>query len=172
MSAEIPSTMQLDDLLKPTGYNCPSALQGKTFDEAISGDAELEDNKEVNITSNGDIEITPTEGKEGMKKVTAHIAVESSITVYAWNCADTRHPQDTVYNYFNVSSAPADAAGLMSMSGNFESGMRVEAAVYEGDTYTKISDTSFSISWEEGQDTVTQTYTRDATKDFTLWVTD
>lgn len=37
MSANIPSSMPLSDLLKSTGYNCPEALQGKTFDEATSG---------------------------------------------------------------------------------------------------------------------------------------
>ena len=34
MSARIPDTMLLSDLLKPTGYDCPEELQGKTFAEA------------------------------------------------------------------------------------------------------------------------------------------
>lgn len=37
MSATIPSEMLLSDLLKPTGYDCPVSLQGKTFEEATSG---------------------------------------------------------------------------------------------------------------------------------------
>ena len=37
MSAQIPSTMLLSDLLKSTGYDCPEELQDKTFAEATSG---------------------------------------------------------------------------------------------------------------------------------------
>ena len=37
MSATIPSNKQLDDLLKPTGFDCPENLKGKTFSEATSG---------------------------------------------------------------------------------------------------------------------------------------
>lgn len=76
MSANIPENMRLDDLLKATGYNCPVELQGKTFDEAVSGgEVSLEDNKEVSITENGTIIVTPSAGKDGMKKVTATINV-------------------------------------------------------------------------------------------------
>lgn len=80
MSAQIPSTMPLSDLLKSTGYDCPESLQGKTFTEATSGggNISLEDNKEVSILANGIIEITPTDGKDGMKKVTANVNVGGS----------------------------------------------------------------------------------------------
>lgn len=37
MSATIPSNVQLNDLLKPTGFDCPENLKGKTFSEATSG---------------------------------------------------------------------------------------------------------------------------------------
>lgn len=48
----------------------------KLIDESkASGDVVLEDNKEVSITSNGTTEITPTSGKDAMKKVTATVAV-------------------------------------------------------------------------------------------------
>lgn len=36
----------------------------------------------------------------------------------------------------------------------------------DGDTYTRIDDNSFSISWSDGG---SNTYTRDSSKDFTLW---
>lgn len=87
MSATIPESMRLDDLLKATGYDCPQSLQGKTFDQATEGGAELEDNKTVSITENGVVEITPSEGKDGMKKVTATVNVSgggSDTTYYAW----------------------------------------------------------------------------------------
>lgn len=37
MSAQIPETKTLKDLLKPTGFDCPEELQDKTFAEATSG---------------------------------------------------------------------------------------------------------------------------------------
>lgn len=40
---------------------------------------DLEDNHEVEITENGEIEIIPTVGKYGMKKVTANVAVPTPI---------------------------------------------------------------------------------------------
>ena len=80
MSAQIPETKTLKDLLKPTGFDCPEELQDKTFAEATSGggNISLEANKEVSITANGIIEITPTDGKDGMKKVTANVNIGGS----------------------------------------------------------------------------------------------
>lgn len=37
MSATIPENMLLSDLLKATGYDCPEAMQGKTFAEITGG---------------------------------------------------------------------------------------------------------------------------------------
>lgn len=37
MSANIPNNMLLSELLKATGYNCPTSLRGVTFAEAVSG---------------------------------------------------------------------------------------------------------------------------------------
>lgn len=36
MSAQIPETMLLSDLLKATGYDCPKELQGKTVAEIVA----------------------------------------------------------------------------------------------------------------------------------------
>ena len=46
--------------------------------------ADLEDNHEVSITSNGTVEITPAEGKDGMKKVTATVNVAGGGLVTPW----------------------------------------------------------------------------------------
>lgn len=40
MSAKIPNSMLLKDLLKPTGFDCPESLQDKTFNQAINGESE------------------------------------------------------------------------------------------------------------------------------------
>lgn len=52
----------------------------------LASDVSLEDNKEVTITENGEVEITPSTGKDGMKKVTATVNVSGggSNTLYAW----------------------------------------------------------------------------------------
>ena len=74
MSAQIPETMLLSDLLKPTGYDCPEELQGKTFEEATTGgDAKISTNTDKTVdvsTYTEPIEIEPAEGYDATKKVT------------------------------------------------------------------------------------------------------
>lgn len=48
------------------------------FNKLVEQGADLEDNKEILITENGIVEITPIEGKDGMKKVTANVNVNNS----------------------------------------------------------------------------------------------
>ena len=49
----------------------------KLVEQGGGGGADLENNKKISITSNGIVEITPTGGKDGMKKVTATVNVSS-----------------------------------------------------------------------------------------------
>lgn len=54
MSASIPETMLLSDLLKPTGFDCPADLEGVTFNEATSGGGDSGITVEpITITQNG-----------------------------------------------------------------------------------------------------------------------
>ena len=74
MSATIPNSMLLSDLLKATGYDCPDTLQGKTFKQATAGAGiDLEANKAVTLNI-GEytqaIEIEPSDTYEAMEKVT------------------------------------------------------------------------------------------------------
>ena len=80
MSARIPDTTLLSDLLKPTGYDCPERLQGKTFEESTTGEGNIsiEANKEITISENGTTVINPSEGKDVMEKVTVNVNVPSS----------------------------------------------------------------------------------------------
>ncbi len=77
MSATIPNSMLLSDLLKATGYDCPESLQGKTFKQATAGAGiDLDTNKAVTINASEyvqPVEVTPTEGKDGMEKVTVTV---------------------------------------------------------------------------------------------------
>lgn len=223
MSATIPETALMSDLLKPTGFDCPAKLQGKTFAESTAGDTPvvLEDNKEVSITSNGTIEITPTAGHDyaGMKKVTASVSVagadieankaatidvsaytepveitptagkegmaKATVTLsnipspsggsgigYHWtdtvqnrdwwfsfgtSPTDKTAFEDSKYMAFTVNDALVRAIFTPSCDGFFGPG-----ASY---TLTKVSDTKFILTYE-GQDI---TFTRDSSKDFTLW---
>lgn len=63
------------DRSNPMMQNLQLASRFNKLVEEGGGSADLEDNKEVTITKNGEIEITPTEGKDGMKKVTATVNV-------------------------------------------------------------------------------------------------
>ena len=74
MSAEIPNSMLLSDLLKATGYDCPDNLKGKTFKQATAGagiDLEANHASTVNVGSyTQPIEIEPSDTYEAMEKVT------------------------------------------------------------------------------------------------------
>ena len=74
MSANIPNGMLMSDLLKATGYNCPSKLKGLTFNQATSGaGVDLEANKAVSVNVSEytqPIEIKPSDTYEAMEKVT------------------------------------------------------------------------------------------------------
>ena len=95
MSAQIPDSMLLKDLLKATGYDCPVNLATKTFKEATAGDvpSDLEDNHAVSVnasTYTQPVEVTPASGKEGMKKCTitlTNIPVAGA-TLYAFGSAE------------------------------------------------------------------------------------
>ncbi len=74
MSAEIPNSMLLSDLLKATGYDCPSTLRGKTFKQATAGagiDLEANHATTVDVSAYSQaIEIEPSDTYEAMEKVT------------------------------------------------------------------------------------------------------
>ena len=90
MSAQIPSTMLLSDLLKSTGYDCPEELQGKTFAEATSGgDTKISTNTDAEIDVSAYTEpvvIEPAEGYDATKKVTVELKniPAAGATLYAW----------------------------------------------------------------------------------------
>lgn len=76
MSAQIPETMLLSDLLKPTGYDCPEELQGRTFAEATAG-GDVQTNKASTIDVSAYTEpivIKPDTDYESMKKNTVTLS--------------------------------------------------------------------------------------------------
>lgn len=138
----------------------------------IPSGADLEDNKTATIdvsTYTEPVEIEPTEGKDGMKKATvtlSNIPAGSSSTAYAWvdNIGD-------VY-YYNFDVAPSDKTDFNTkktmMIDNLSSVEVSQNNLSEGFVYEKTSDNEFNII-ADGIKPVKKTYTRDLTKDFTLW---
>lgn len=143
--------------------------------EVPSG-AALEDNKTATIdvsTYTEPVEIEPTEGKDGMKKATvtlSNIPSGGGATAYAWK-ANGASPV-----YFPISVAPIDKADYLEKCkiGGFcetsTSAFKINSSYASNDDeYLRISDTEFSISYEDGEETITTTLTRYALADFTLW---
>lgn len=161
MSAQIPSTMLLSDLLKAAGYDCPEEAVGKTVAEIISTSGEISTNTDAEIDVSAYTEpvvIEPAEGYDATKKVTVelkNIPVAQG-TAYAWAIGDK-------YIYLNVAAAPDAITDIKCIAiGSPDNSLEV-IALSEGTVgeYAKVSDTEFTVG--EG------TYTRDSTKDAVLW---
>lgn len=106
MSARIPDTFLVSEVLKPTGFDCPEDLKGVSFNEATAGGADIEVNKAATInvsTYTEPVEITPTAGKDGMAKATVTLTniPSGSVALYGWKEKTTN---DIVYT--NFSDAP------------------------------------------------------------------
>jgi hypothetical protein len=141
----------------------------------IPSGADLENNKTATIdvsTYTEPVEITPTAGKDGMKKATvtlSNIPSGGGATAYAWMT-------DGGPVYFPISVAPIDKADYLEkckIGGFCEPSTSVfkinSSYASNDDEYLRISDTEFSISYEDGEETTTTTLTRYALADFTLW---
>ena len=99
-------------------------------------DAKLENNKTVTINANGTVEITPTAGKDGMKKVTANVNVASGgTTLYCWK-------NEINDIFYTTSTTPADGATIYTSTG-------------ESGTPVNINSTEFRVKhYSEGVITV------------------
>lgn len=76
MSAQIPETMLLKDLLKPSGYDCPEEMLDKTFAEATAG-GDVQTNKAATIDVSAYTEpivVKPDTDYESMKKTTVTLS--------------------------------------------------------------------------------------------------
>jgi hypothetical protein len=172
MSARIPDTLLVSEVLKPTGFDCPEDLEGVPFNEAVSGgDEKPEQEKSVTITENGTSSVTPDEGKT-LKKVNITVNVPgggSTAIAYAW-IYEYKGKRICLYTAFGT--APANTDNWKELH-RTEDGASIEfltvtdwlAAWGPDFVYAKVSDTEFTISI----DGETVTFTRDPAKDFTMW---
>ena len=123
------------------------------------------------------VEILPPEGKVAMEKVTLtldNIPSGGSATAYAWEFVPL-DGEGIKTRYFPMATAPVDKADYLvkcshngiclSQDGKF----RIDTYAENNDGYTRVSDNSFTVSYEEGGETATVTFVRNDNDDFTLW---
>lgn len=132
------------------------------------GGSDLEDNHQTTIDVSAytePVEITPSEGKDGMKKTTvtlSNIPSGVSATAYAW----IRGGLEIEYYPFDV--APNTKTEYETSNVLYVKNRKIQKdegfSVFD---YTRVSDTEFETVLQEGGDIIT--FTRDSTKDFTLW---
>ena len=137
------------------------------------GGADLENNKQVSITENGTVEITPSAGKDGMKKVTANVNVPSGGAIaYAWDWRED-YGGETGTSYFTFDTAPEDSAEFKSFKEiAFGSEGEIVDTIYihktelpQNTAYIKNSSDTFYINGLNEAPPYT-TYTRNPSKDF------
>ena len=132
----------------------------------------VETNKEATIDVSeysAPVEITPTTGNDAMQKVTVTLNnIPHSASAYCWGIVID---ETSTGAYLNIDIAPETASGndILRLDGTLTASLQINPELSEGDVYTKVSDTSFTIEYEEEGQTKVATYTRDSTKDITLW---
>ena len=140
--------------------------RNNNYDTNVDG-IKLEDDKTVTIDVSQyseSVEIYPSIGKEtmfdAMKKVTVTLSniPSGGATAYAW--VNTDNTEDVYYTNFDI--APETLTNEKEI---YTSDGVMTVDVFTPDGYEKISDSSFSVVARPEP----VTYTRDSTKDFTLW---
>ena len=120
MSAQIPDSMLLSDLLKSTGYDCPEELQGRTFAEATAG-GDVQTNKSSTIDVSAYTEpvvIKPDTDYESMKKNTVTLSnipqAKTEIALEATENKTYTPEEGKVYNSVTVNVPPTGAEKLFA----------------------------------------------------------
>lgn len=110
------------------------------------------------------VEIEPTDGKDAMAKTVVSLSnIPAGATIlYGWLCNNN-------YMYLDTSVAPSSGAALKQIDIAGQGTITIIAVVEEGDVYAKVSDTEFTVTYEQGGQSHTLTYTRDATNDVEVW---
>lgn len=98
--------MKSNSNLRITGFTVDPTSQEITSLEVngtpVSSSADLDDNKTATInvsTYSTPVEVTPTEGKEGMKKATITLSNIPSGTLYAWKQVGDPSAEGSIFIY-------------------------------------------------------------------------
>lgn len=176
LEANKAETIDVSDYSTPVEITPSSGKDGMekvtvTLENIPSG-SDLEANKAATIDVSqysSPVEITPTAGKDGMEKATVtltNIPSGGSATAYCWKPALAT---DFMYLPFSVAPDEAPSGDTPTIDPVRVSGemyiIKGTLGIPEGATYTKVSDTEFQFQIGN----VTAVFTRDSTKDFTLW---
>ena len=154
--------------VKPAKWLLPDGSITDKFPMSGGSDVKLQNNKEVSITENGEIEITPDEGYDGMKKITATVNVSGGgsddLQLCYWEKAED---SDSGF-WTTFAIAPmVQVGGTLSPQQDmcFSAPDNVVAeSLTRNVIYARVSDTSFSLTDRGG----TTTYVRDSEYDTTL----
>ncbi len=111
-------------------------LQINGNEVSLGEDIALEDNKESTISSNGTVEIEPSTGYDGMKKVTVNVNVsEQARYLYRW-----KFGTDTRYRYTSVAPQDITVGSTIIVSITSESEGMTGIATQTAQTVTAISE--------------------------------
>lgn len=134
----------------------------------IPSGADLEANKAATIdvsTYSTPVDITPTEGKDGMEKVTItldNIPSGGSSTLYAWVADDPDSVLTSALWLADFDVCPDSFTGHAYIASAVdESSIEKYTILPPPMPFVKVSDTKFTVGGRG--------YTRDNTKDITLW---
>ena len=120
--------------------------------EVLKGSTTVEDNKAVNVTSNGTIEVEPSDGYDSMAKATLTVDVNSKL--YAWSRTDSG---DTFYVY-TLTETPTTAS--KAYYANPDSGTDNVFQILNQNVGAIVSDSVITVDGEN--------YTRAIAADITL----
>ncbi|SEP80373.1 hypothetical protein SAMN04487977_101474 [Treponema bryantii] len=145
------------------GIPCPPTMDYKVVtyeDDAITIDEPSLDDVTFDRYSEGDIPLSPSPSG-------------GTATAYAWKVVNSEYPEEFTYSYLSADISPTDrteASTTKMLMGDIITGSgSIGTLIMDDYAYTRVSETEFEISWERDETTITLAYTRDSTKDFTLW---
>lgn len=117
----------------------------------------------TDITKNADDEITAISINGASQEIAGGSAsAGGSGHIYAWSVGSTGH----MYASFDVAPVDQEAFDLEKVLGIENSVVSIRALGEAHLTYTRVSDTEFTMSSDGGEAT---TVTRDSTNDMTIW---
>ena len=154
--------------VKPAKWLLPDGSITDKFPMSGGSDVKLQNNKEVSITENGEIEITPDEGYDGMKKITATVNVSGGgsddLQLYYWEKAgDSDSGFWTAFAIAPVVEAGEALSPQQDMRFSAPDNVVAESLT-RNVIYSRVSDTSFSLADRSS----TITYVRYSEYDTTL----
>ena len=139
MSAKIPDTMLMSDLLKATGYDCPATLAGKPFKQSTSGAGiDIEKNKTVTINVGSytePVKIEPSDTYEAMEDVTVSLSgIPTATKLFAFGTAEK-----VVY----ITAIPSEA-GTVDVYVPAVTGLAKTTGAYAEATGVTVSDVAYA----------------------------